>query len=96
MQAQITILGVKQFSGEVEGTKYDHTKLIVSLPFPKAREESNLGFDAQEALYGKSLNFTQFKGRKFPLQVMADVEITTRGMEIISVELPSLSPARAS
>lgn len=96
MQVQLTILGAKNFSGEVEGQKYDHTKLIISLPFPKARAESNIGYDAQEATYGTSLNFVQFKGRQFPIKCNAEVEITTRGMDIINVELPPVQAPKAS
>lgn len=88
MQVQITILGVKQFSGRVEGVDYDHTKLIIALPFPKNRSDSNIGLDAQEAVYGKSLNFKQFEGRTYPFKALADVELTTKGMEILQVELP--------
>lgn len=95
MQTQITILGVKQFSGRVEGQEYDHTKLIIALPFPKNRADTNIGLDAQEAVYGKSLNFKQFEGRRFPFNAMADVELTTKGMEVLHVDLPKLEPAKA-
>lgn len=96
MQVQITILGVKQFSGRVEGVDYDHTKLIIALPFPKNRSESNIGLDAQEAAYGKSINFKQFEGRNFPFKALADVELTTRGMEILQVDLQPVQSAPAS
>ncbi len=95
MQTQITVLGVKQFKGNVEGQDFDHTKLIIALPFPANRKESNIGLDAQEAVYGKSDNFKQFQGRRFPFNCVADVELTTKGMDIVHVELPKVEPAKA-
>lgn len=90
MQGNLTILGVKQFKGKVEGLDFDHTKLLVSLPFPRARAESNLGFDVLEVPYGKADNFAMFKGRHFPLTIDAEYEVTTKGIEVFDLKiLPS-------
>ncbi|UOF80589.1 rstb protein [Inoviridae sp.] len=95
MQTQITILGVKQYKGLVEGQEFDHTKIIYALPFPRNRADSNIGLDALEAPYGKSENFAQFKGRKFPFNAVADVEMTTKGMDILHIELPKVETPKA-
>jgi hypothetical protein len=87
MQGNLTVLGVKQFKGTVEGLSFDHTKLLVSLPFPRARAESNLGFDVIEVPYGKSENFEAFVGKKFPLQIDADYEVTTKGLEVFELKI---------
>jgi hypothetical protein len=86
MQGNLTIVGVKQFKGAVEGLNFDHTKLMVMLPFPRARAEVNAGFDVIEVPYGTSDNFAQFKGRKFPLVVEADYEVTTKGLEVFELK----------
>lgn len=93
MQTQVTIAGVKQFKGAVEGTNFDHTKLIMLMPFSRARVESSVGFDSVEAAYGTSDNFKQFAGRKFPITCMADVEMSigSGGRQVVDVlhlELP--------
>ena len=92
MQGNLTVIGVKQFKGEVEGVNFDHTKLLVMLPFPRARAETNNGFDVIEAPFGNHENFKQFSGRKFPLVIDADYEITTKGIEIFEAKLPQPKP----
>lgn len=87
MQGNLTIVGAKQFNGEVEGLKFDHTKLLVMLPFPRARAETNKGFDVIEAPFGKHTNFEQFKNLKFPAVIDAEYEVTTKGIEIFEVKL---------
>ncbi|MFD0930211.1 hypothetical protein ACFQ1T_10540 [Methylophilus glucosoxydans] len=93
MQTQVTIAGVKQFKGQVEGTDFDHTKLILLMPFSRSRAESNIGFDSVEAVFGTSENYKQFSGRKFPLQCMADVEMSIGSggrqvVDVLHVDLP--------
>ncbi len=87
MQGNLTLVGVKQFKGKVEGLDFDHTKLMVMLPFPRARAETNKGFDVVEAPWGKSNNFETFKNAKFPVQVECEYEVTTKGLEIFELKL---------
>lgn len=87
MQGNLTVVGVKQFKGEVEGVNFDHTKLLLLLPFPRARAESNKGFDVTEAPFGTHKNFEQFKNLKFPVVVDAEYEVTTKGIEVFEVRL---------
>lgn len=87
MQGNLTIVGVKQFNGEVEGLKFNHTKLMVLLPFPRARAETNRGFDVVESNYGTHENFQKFINLKFPATIEAEYEVTTKGLEIFEAKL---------
>lgn len=89
MQSQLTIVGVKQFKGEVEGQHFDHTKCVVLLPYPKARATSNLGFESLEAPYGLSDNFKRFDGKRFPIVAECEYEVTTKGIEIVDITFPA-------
>ncbi len=95
MQTQLTIVGVKQFKGNIEGTDYDQTKVICLMPFPKARSTSNQGFDAIEMQYGNSEVFKKFDGRKYPLVVDADIEAVTSGgrmtFEVHEIKFPPVT-----
>lgn len=94
MQSQLTIVGAKQFKGEVEGQNFDHTKVVVLLPFPKARASSNLGFESLEAPFGLSGNFKKFDGRRFPVVCECEYEVTTKGIEIFDVTFPTNAPVK--
>lgn len=89
IKAELTITGVKQFKGDVEGNSYDHTKVLGLMPFPSNRKESNLGYNVMEMPYGDSRNFTKFDGRDFPLTVEAELVPSTAGYEVISVKFPT-------
>lgn len=93
MQTQLIIAGAKQFKGNVDGTEFDHTKLIVMMPFSKARKEVNQGYDVVEANYGDHTNFAQFVGRKFPITCIGEIELSIgsgsrQTMDIIEIQLP--------
>lgn len=87
MQGNLTIVGAKQFKGEVEGVSFNHTKLLLLLPFPRARAETNKGFDVIEAPYGTHENFQKFINVKFPCTIDADYEVTTKGVEVFEAKL---------
>lgn len=93
MQTQLIIAGVKQFKGNVEGTDFDHCKLLIQMPFSKARAESNIGYDTVEAVYGKASNFSQFVGKKFPLVCMGEIEMALgsggrQTIDVLEIQLP--------
>ena len=89
MQGQLTVVGAKQFNDTVEGVKYNHTKLLVLLPFPRSRIESNCGNDVAQAPFGTFENYAQFKNAKYPLVIDAEYEVTTRGIEIFAAKIIS-------
>jgi hypothetical protein len=93
MQMPVFIAGVKQFNGQIEGAVFDHTKLILLMPFTRNRKDSNIGFDSVEANFGTHENFKQFEGKKFPIQCTADVEMSIGSggrqvVEILHLDLP--------
>lgn len=92
MQGQFIAHGVTQYAGtpEAGGQSYDHTKVIVNLPFPKTRADSAVGSDAVAIPYGTHENFKKFqaelaKGHKFPFQLDCEYEPTTKGFEILEI-----------
>lgn len=91
---QITILGFKRFSGDVEGKKYDFTKVLLQMPV-SSRNENAMGFDAVESICGDSSLFEKFlsmKGR-LPAAAAVDLEMTNKGYEVISVVFPAVQKA---
>ncbi len=95
MQGNLTIVGVKKFKGKIEANDFDHTKLMVLLPFPRARAENNRGFDVQEVPYGKSDNFSLFNGRSYPLVADCEYDVTTKGLEIFDCKLSNVPPNKS-
>jgi hypothetical protein len=104
MNGQITVVGFKSFKGVIESQSHDFTKLIVLVGFPRKNELQG-GFDAQVAqdLTGNanSENSVNWKGKKFPLTIEADYELTTKGLEVYEYKIVSpvastpVSPAPA-
>lgn len=92
MQTRLTIHGVRKFKDTVEGTEYNFTKLVVSMPFPSKNKDSQIGSDALHVEYGDSTNFDKFIGRKFPLVLDGEIEINNKGIEILDIVLPPLNP----
>lgn len=95
MQGNLTIVGVKRFKGTIETTSFDQTKLMVLLPFPRARADTNKGFDVQEVAYGLSDNFNIFNGRTFPVIADCEYEVTTKGLEIFECKISNVPPNTA-
>lgn len=91
MEGTLTIVGVTNFNGTVEGRQYNTTKCIVLLPFSSNKKEAKIGFDALYANYGTHENFKKFEGRKFPLNCECEWENTTDGLDIISVKFSNLA-----
>lgn len=92
MQGILTVHGQKQYNGtpEAGGQSYDHTKLIVTLPFPRVRADSAQGCDAKEIPYGKHTNYEKLKPYfdKNPRAILAvdcEYEPVTNGLEIFEI-----------
>ncbi|HFC8464972.1 TPA: hypothetical protein ACFP4A_000200 [Neisseria subflava] len=76
MQGQI--VGVKKFSGQIEGKAFDYCRLIVATPLDSTQGNA-LGSSATEYDFGTSANFEQFKTAQFPIDANLNVEIVTTG-----------------
>jgi len=92
MQGQLIVHGQKQYEGtpEAGGQSYDHTKLIVTLPFPRNRADSAQGADAKELPYGTHKNFEKLKpffdkNPKAILSIDCEYEPVTNGLEIYEI-----------
>lgn len=72
------IIGVKQFSDEIEGKFFDYCRLIVLTPLDESKGNA-LGRSSVEYNYGGSANFQHFKNIQLPIEADLDVEIVTTG-----------------
>lgn len=72
------IIGVKKFSGNIEGKEFDYCRIIVATPLD-ATQGNALGMSAVEYNYGASANFEHFKNQQFPIEADLNVEIVTTG-----------------
>lgn len=72
------IVGVKKFSGQIEGKNFDYCRLIVSTPLDTSQGNA-LGSSTTEYDYGASSNFEQFRNAQFPIDALLNVQILTTG-----------------
>lgn len=86
MQQAITVLGFKRFNDEVEGKKYNFTKVLLQMP-TSSKNLNAMGFDAVECNCGDSEVFSKFENMKGKLPAVAQVELelTNKGYEVLSI-----------
>lgn len=78
MQIQGQIMGVKRFSGQIEGKNFDYCRVIVATPLDSTQGNA-LGSATTEYDFGASTNFDQFKAHQFPIDANLSVEVVTNG-----------------
>ena len=78
MQIQGQIMGVKRFSGQIEGKNFDYCRVIVATPLDSTQGNA-LGSATTEYDFGASINFEQFKAHQFPIDANLSVEVVTNG-----------------
>lgn len=78
MQIQGQIMGVKRFSGQIEGKNFDYCRVIVATPLDSTQGNA-LGSATTEYDFGASTNFEQFKANQFPIDANLSVEVVTNG-----------------
>ena len=95
MQIQGQIMGVKRFSGQIEGKNFDYCRVIVATPLDSTQGNA-LGSATTEYDFGASTNFEQFKAHQFPIDANLSVEVVTNGktqkLKIIGFQ-PKNTPA---
>ncbi len=95
MQIQGQIMGVKRFSGQIEGKNFDYCRVIVATPLDSTQGNA-LGSATSEYDFGASTNFEQFKAHQFPIDANLSVEVVTNGktqkLKIIAFQ-PKNTPA---
>lgn len=80
---KFTVLGAKQFKGDVEGTHYDSTKLHVVMDVSE-KNGTEVGFNAMTLPFGKSDEFAKLKDIKWPCEAELEINATTKGFEVLS------------
>mgnify|MGYP003600165579 FL=1 len=78
MQIQGQSMGVKRFSGQIEGKNFDYCRVIVATPLDSTQGNA-LGSATTEYDFGASTNFEQFKAHQFPIDANLSVEVVTNG-----------------
>lgn len=69
-----TLIGAKQFKGEVEGRAYDTCKVRVLMPVP-SEADNECGLNVTEFNYGSSLNYKGLKAYTFPVECDLELEM---------------------
>ncbi len=92
-KTKAVILGARKFNDEVEGTKYDFTKVRVQMPVPDGAQ-NEVGFNVVEMAYGTHENFAKLEKLNFPVEVELDLTATSKGYDFNG--FTTLQPARAA
>lgn len=83
-QIQATLLGAKKFKGEIDGNKLDTCTVLVATPMPN-QSGNAVGFTAASMRFGESDNFKRLENLKFPIAVIATIEMTSTGKGMVAV-----------
>ena len=81
MQIQGQIMGVKRFSGQIEGKNFDYCRVIVATPLDSSQGNA-LGSATAEYDFGASTNFEQFKAHQFPFDANLSIEVVTNASRL--------------
>jgi len=76
-----TLLGAKQFKGEIDGNKIDTCTVLVASPMPA--NGNSVGFTAASMKFGESHNFDRLKNLKFPCSVNVTVSMESTGKGLV-------------
>lgn len=86
---EVTVTGIKQFKGEVEGKAYDSFKVFVQVALDDSRGTAK-GFATEEFNAGLSAEFDRWKHLPFPIVADATFQMVTSGkatkMQIVDVK----------
>lgn len=85
MEHQYRVMGVRRFNDEVEGKRYDFTKVRIEMPVPRSAE-NEVGVNVVEAIIGKSDVYAEYAKLPFPGLYLVDLELTSRGFEVFSLK----------
>lgn len=76
-----TLLGAKQFKGEIDGNKIDSCTVLVASPMPL--NGNAVGFIAASMKFGDSHNFEKLKNLKFPCEADVTVAMESTGKGLL-------------
>lgn len=77
------VIGAKGFKGTVEGNQYDSTTLYVVMDVSE-KNGTEVGYDVQRMKFGKEEEFQKIKSIQFPVMAELEIELTTKGPEVLS------------
>lgn len=93
---EVTVTGIKQFKGEVDGKHYDSFKVFVQVALDESKGTAK-GFATEEFNAGASAEFDRWKHLPFPLKAEATFQMVTSGkvskMQIVEVKPLKLEKA---
>ena len=75
---QARVMGVKKFSGVIEGKTIDFCRVIAATPFDESQGDK-LGMAATEYDFGGSENFERFKNLTLPFDAALNCEVVVSG-----------------
>ena len=75
---QVTVMGVKKFSGNIDGKNFDYCRIVAATPMDESQGNA-LGMSSTEYDFGGSVNFDRFKGFSFPFEAVLTVEVVVSG-----------------
>lgn len=91
--AKMLVLGMKKFSGDVDGQHYDSTTIFVRMRQDESKGNAK-GFVGQDLKFGDSSNFDKFSHLPFPLEAEVETDTVSNGkggMKTIVVDLKPLA-----
>lgn len=91
MKGVFQVLGCKGFKGDIDGQKFDSTKLYVVMDVSE-RNGTEVGQNASALPFGKEEEFQKLKHLPFPLQAELVISMTTKGPEVVGFK--ALQPAK--
>ena len=91
--ASIKVTGIKRSKGEMDGVKFDSTKIYVDTDLDD-RSGNALGQATTEYAIGTSDEFEKFKGLTFPFTADATFNQVTTG-KVSKLVIESIVPAKA-
>lgn len=96
---KMLVLGIKKFSGDVEGAHYDSTTVFVQMKQDESKGTAK-GFAGQDLKYGDSSNFDNLSHLSFPIEAEVEIDFVSNGKggmkNVITSLKPLVSPASAS
>lgn len=92
--AKMLVLGIKKFSGDVEGTHYDSTTVFVRMRQDESRGTAK-GFVGQDLKYGDSTNYDRLASNSFPFEAEVEIETVSNGKGGMKTIITDLKPIAA-
>lgn len=104
MKTQIEVRGAKRYKGQPEagGPTYNQTKLVclmdvptTQVPSPDAEGAASVGENAVEIVCGDVTKYSELASVQYPAIFEVDLNLTTKGFEIVSYKFLKSIPKAA-